>query len=64
MESLSIWHWIVIIFWVGLVLPPGWRIASKAGFHGAWALLLLVPLVNLALVWAFAFARWPKDRAT
>lgn len=62
MGSLSIWHWIIIAPWLVVVLVPGWRIASKAGFHGAWSLLLLVPLVNLVTIWVFAFVRWPTEQ--
>ena len=35
------------------------RIARKAGFSAWWALAMQVPVVNLALIWAFAFAAWP-----
>jgi uncharacterized membrane protein YhaH (DUF805 family) len=61
--SMSVWHWLIVLFWLVVVLVPGWRIATKAGFHGAWALLLLVPIVNLLIVWMFAFVRWPTERA-
>jgi hypothetical protein len=44
-----------------LVVLPAWRIAERAGFPGAWALLLLVPLVNLAVLLAFAFIPWPLE---
>ena len=57
--SFSIWHLIVAAFWVAIFLVPGWRIVSKAGFHGAWSLLLLVPVLNVLLIWVFAFVRWP-----
>ena len=33
---------IIVLFIVGY-----WKIWSKAGFNGAWSLLMLVPLVNL-----------------
>ena len=44
-----------------LLLVPTWRIVSRAGFHGAWSLLILVPLVNLIALWVFAFQTWPRD---
>lgn len=64
MDSLSIWHWIVALFWVAVFLIPGWRIASKAGYSGAWSLLLLVPLLNVVVLWVFAFVRWPANETT
>lgn len=63
MDSISIWHTIIVLFWIGVILLPGWRIARKAGFHGAWSLVLLVPLVNLVSLWVFAFVRWPSEKA-
>lgn len=62
MGSMSIWHWLVALFWVTVFIVPGWRIAKKAGFHGAWSLLLLVPLLNVVILWVFAFVRWPKEQ--
>jgi hypothetical protein len=35
------------------------RALDKAGFSPWWALLGVAPLVNLILLWVFAFARWP-----
>ncbi len=43
-----------------LVFGLAWcRIFSKAGFHGAVGLLMLVPGVNLIVFLYFAFGRWP-----
>lgn len=39
-----------------------WNIFDKAGFSGALALLMLVPLVNLGMFLFFAFAEWPVRR--
>jgi hypothetical protein len=45
-----------------LVLVPAWRILRRAGFAGGWSLLILVPLVNLLALYAFAFVEWPVER--
>jgi hypothetical protein len=42
-----------------LVVWPFWRIFSKAGFPGWLAIGMLVPLVNLYLLFYLAFAEWP-----
>ncbi|HMK22495.1 MAG TPA: hypothetical protein VK466_09190 [Terriglobales bacterium] len=56
---------IVLLF---LFLPllflflPLWffsRGIAKAGFSPWWALLGVVPLVNLVMLWVFAYAKWP-----
>jgi hypothetical protein len=44
---------------LSLFIIPTWRIAQRAGFPGALSLLLLVPFLNLIVIWVFAFARWP-----
>ena len=54
---------------IGLIIAaivfviPAWKIVEKAGYPGAWALLVLVPLANVVALWVFAFARWPRARA-
>lgn len=42
-----------------LLVLPFWFIFSKAGFHGAMSLLILVPVLNIALLFFLAFAEWP-----
>lgn len=41
---------------------PTWKIVEKAGYPGPWALLTLVPVLNIVALWVFAFSRWPRDR--
>jgi hypothetical protein len=45
-----------------LVLPifviPFWKIFSKAGFAGALSLLMIVPFVNLIVLYIVAFSEW------
>jgi hypothetical protein len=38
----------------------GYRILQKAGFDGMWTLILLVPVVNIIMIWVFAFNHWPN----
>jgi hypothetical protein len=35
------------------------RVVRRAGFSPWWVLLALVPLVNLVVLWVFAYSRWP-----
>lgn len=44
-----------------VIVIPAWRIVSRVGYPGGWALLLLIPLVNLAAFIAFAYVRWPLE---
>jgi hypothetical protein len=45
------------------ILFPTWRIVTKAGYNGAWALIGLVPVVNIIMLWVFALSTWPNERA-
>jgi len=36
-----------------------WKIFSKAGYHGALGLLMLVPLANIIMLAILAFSEWP-----
>jgi len=38
----------------------GYRIIEKAGFDGRWVLVLLLPVVNIIMIWVFAFSHWPN----
>ncbi|MCQ8104796.1 hypothetical protein NP590_11820 [Methylomonas sp. SURF-2] len=40
-----------------------YRILQKAGFDGRWSLVLLLPVVNIIMIWVFAFSRWPNLQA-
>ena len=53
------------IFYLAMIIlfiVAYWKIWSKAGFNGAWSLLMLVPLVNLVAFLYLAFAEWPVHR--
>ncbi len=54
---------IVAIVVIGLSILLQWRIASKAGYKGAWSLLTLIPFVNFIVIIMFAFSEWPIQRA-
>jgi ATP-dependent Zn protease len=41
-----------------LLVPPFWAIFKKAGFSAWLALLILIPLVNLILLYVVAFSKW------
>jgi hypothetical protein len=53
--SLVVWVVVLVVFGV-----PPWMIIRKAGYNGWWILLYLVPLVNVVMLWVFAFANWPN----
>jgi hypothetical protein len=55
---------VIILFIVTVILVPFWRICTKAGYPGALAVLMLVPLLNIVMLYFLAFAEWPVLRRT
>ena len=53
---------LILLIILALTILPFWKIFSKAGYSGAWSLLMLVPLVNVLAIWIFAFSDWPVRR--
>ena len=66
----SIWgnfspiHWSLVMITplMTLLVVPSWRILQRAGFNGAWALLMLVPVAGILVLWFVSFLKWPADR--
>ena len=51
---------VIIILVLSLII--NWVIATKAGYPGAYSLLMLIPVVNLIVLLLFAFTEWPIQR--
>ena len=66
MGTFSPTHWLIVLVMItplmALLVVPTWRILQRAGFNGAWALLMLVPIVGLLVPWFVSFLKWPADR--
>ena len=45
---------IIFCLWLGA------RILQKAGFHPGLVLCLLIPAINIIMLWVFAFSHWPN----
>jgi hypothetical protein len=43
-----------------LVGVPVANILHRAGRSRWWTILVFIPLLNLIVLWVFAFTRWPK----
>jgi K+-transporting ATPase A subunit len=69
MHSFGLWILAGAIFWLvawAYIVVFG-RIVHRAGYSRWWLLTMLVPLLNVIMIWVFAFADWPaqasRDRA-
>lgn len=55
----------IFLFWLilfALNLVCFWRIFEKAGFKGAYALMMVVPILNIVGLVLLAFVEWPVHR--
>ncbi len=57
MEVILIFAFGIFILWLGS------RILAKAGLHQGWVFCLLIPVVNIIMIWIFAFSRWPNSKS-
>jgi hypothetical protein len=49
-----------IAFWFLVLVVPFWQIFKKAGFSPWLSILMAIPLLNTAVLYFLAFARWPN----
>jgi hypothetical protein len=49
---------VAIFVFLPIFVIPYWKIFSKAGFAGALSLLMIVPFVNLIVLYVVAFSEW------
>lgn len=62
MGGFSIFHDLIFLVILALILiVPFWKIFPRAGLPAAASILMIVPLLNIVLVWVLAFKRWPGD---
>ena len=66
-DLLQPWHLIVLAALLSpitvIVLPPFWVIFKKAGFQPILSVLMMVPVVNLVLLYVVAFSEWKSAAA-
>lgn len=55
-------HWLWMLVVAIAVVIPVWRICQRTGYSGWMGLLILIPMVNLFLLYFLAFSAWPADR--
>jgi hypothetical protein len=62
MELFQPWHIFIVLFfssiWGVVLVIPFWQIFKKAGKSPALSLLMLIPFVNLIVLYVLAFSRW------
>jgi len=54
MEYLLIFLFMLFTLWLGS------KILEKAGYPKHFVLYLLIPILNIVMIWFFAFSKWPN----
>ena len=45
-----------------LMLWGAWHGLRRAGYSEMWVLVLLIPVVNIIMMYVFAFSQWPIEK--
>ncbi len=61
LSTMSATEYILIIVSLLALLGVFGQILKKAGYSRFWDLLLIVPGLNIILVWVFSFLNWPSS---
>lgn len=64
MYGNTLWagHWLWMLVFALVAVIPAWRICQRIGYSGWLGLLILVPFLNLGLLYFIAFAKWPTRK--
>ena len=60
--GLALLELLFFVIGIAIVIIPFWKIYAKAGFSKWLSLLMIVPLVNLIVLYVVAFSTWPAHR--
>jgi hypothetical protein len=44
-----------------VLIPPAWKLCSRAGFPRWFSFAMIIPLANLTLLYFIAFSQWPSE---
>ncbi len=58
--EFNVFHWLIVLVLIINLIPIG-KILSRTGHNVGWCVFMFFPLVNLIMIWVFAFKRWPTD---
>jgi O-antigen/teichoic acid export membrane protein len=59
MGSLSVWQWLIFIFFIVVLGIPITRILTRIGYSKWWTIVYFIPFVNIVGIWILAYSHWP-----
>jgi uncharacterized membrane protein YhaH (DUF805 family) len=60
--GISIWQIVIILGIIAIPFILFVPILRKAGFSVWWSLCFFIPVIDIILVWVFAFIEWPVQK--
>lgn len=60
--TLGLPELVVILVVGGLFFLPFYKICEKAGYPGIMGLTMIVPLLNIVMLYFLAFSEWPVEK--
>jgi hypothetical protein len=63
-NMMPIYGLVICLILVVLIIIPFWFIFSKAGYSKWLSLLMVVPIINVVMLYFLAFSAWPSQRET
>lgn len=55
---------LVVLILIAVQIIPFWKIFPRAGWSSWLSLLMIVPVVNLVVLYILAFKAWPGDNVS
>ncbi|MBB5722169.1 uncharacterized protein (DUF983 family) [Loktanella ponticola] len=62
MHNMGLPSLLMIVVYMAIVVVPFYQIWKRTGHNGWIALLMLVPLVNVVMLYVIAFKQWPIEQ--
>jgi len=53
---------LMMLVFIALIVVPFWFIFKKTGYSPWLSLLMVVPLLNIVMLFFLAFSQWPAGR--
>jgi len=62
MHNMGLSSLFMVVVYMAIVVVPFYQIWKRTGHNGWIALLMLVPLVNVIMLYVIAFKQWPIEQ--
>ncbi len=60
LTGMSLWHWLIVLFFAFGSMVPTSRILGRIGYPRSLCVLAIIPFLNIFGLWLLAYSRWPN----